>query len=45
MNKPVAIRSWRVSLAMTLATWLAAFAVATALFEVFGDHVDEGGRH
>jgi antibiotic biosynthesis monooxygenase (ABM) superfamily enzyme len=28
--------SWRISLVMTLAAWLVAFVIVTALFEVFG---------
>jgi uncharacterized membrane protein len=36
MEKPAATRSWRVSLALTLAAWMAAFAIVTALLLVFG---------
>ena len=28
--------SWRISLVMTLAAWVVAFVIVTALFEVFG---------
>jgi antibiotic biosynthesis monooxygenase (ABM) superfamily enzyme len=31
--------SWRVSLALTLAAWMAAFAIVTALLSVFGQQL------
>jgi antibiotic biosynthesis monooxygenase (ABM) superfamily enzyme len=39
MDKPAATPSWRVSLAMTLAAWLVAFALVTTLLSVFGDQL------